>query len=263
MRRAGFASAASLLVAVVAAAQQPAPPAQPQSAPNQELQQHLNGWQQSMGGLVNFGAKFDLTKTDNVFKKDTFYEGSVLCMKPSLAILRIESKNNKADYEAFICDGKSVFHYDGNKKAVTQFKLNPGANADNVMIDFIGGMNAAAAQARFDITLFQVQQPNYVYLDIKPKLGKDMQEFTQARMCLLLPGNVAKLPGYLPVQVWMAKPNNDTELWKLRDHAVNDNRVNAGMFQYQPIPGWPLQQAGPPAPAPGAPPGLPPIAPKR
>jgi TIGR03009 family protein len=255
MRRLGPTLAASLLAATVAAAQPPAaqppaaqpPAAQPPAAPDPRLNAHLDGWEKAMGGLVNFSAKFDLVKTDVLFKQERAYQGSVLCMKPNLALLRIESKGNAANYEAFVCDGKSFFQYDSQKKAVYKYELNPGAGADNLMLDFLGGMKADDARKRFHISLFK-EDANYVYLEIKPRVAKDAQEFVEARMALLAPTNQAKLQPYLPVQVWMRHPNQDYEKWDFREHSINAAGVGPQLFQYQPIPGWPLQQA----PAPGA-----------
>ena len=52
----------------------------------------------------------------------------------------------------------------------------------------------------------------YIYLDIKPMLGKDKQEFQQLRLALYGPKTQF---AYLPAQVYMVKPNGETEQWKL------------------------------------------------
>lgn len=271
-----LATLAAALTAAAAVAQPPlpgppaAPPALPTQPPppppaNPRLEGHLTGWQQSMAGLNNFSAKFDLVRTDTAFKKDTHYEGSVLCMKPNLAYLQVVSKADKGDYETFLCDGRAVFKYDGPKKTVYEMRLAPGAGADNLMLDFLGGMKANDARTRFDIGLFN-EDPNYVYLDIKPRLAKDRQDFKHARLALLAPTNAAKLPAYLPKQVWLMQPNDNTEMWSLKDHVANHPGVQAAMFQFKKPDGW-KHELAPPAGPPGvpppavAPPGLPPAAP--
>lgn len=264
MRRLGPTLAALFSALAVATAQPPVPgqpplpPGQPTPPPGDDprVNAHLAGWERTMGALVNFSAEFELARTNNVFKKDRVYGGSVLCMKPNFALLRIENTANKADYEAFLSTGKSVYHYDGPKTTITEFKLNPAGGADNLMLEFLGGMKAADAQKRFKMTVVSddpTNDPNYIVLAIDPLLARDKQEFLQARLALLAPTNVAKLPAYLPATVWLQQPNGDTELWKLRKHATNSAGVDAKLFEFKgPIKGWTFQQA-PAAPPPGAP----------
>jgi TIGR03009 family protein len=260
MRRLGPTLAACLTAAAVASAQPvPGQPPPPQPAPpNPRLNLHLDGWEKTMGQLINYGAEFELTRNNPVFNKQRIYGGSVLCMKPNFALLRIENVGNKADYEAFLSNGKSVYHYDGGQKTITEFKLNPGAGADNLMLDFLGGMKAQVALQRFQISVVSddpAKDPNYIVLAIQPLLAKDKQEFVDARMALLAPTNVAKLPAYLPAVVWLKQPSGNEETWKLRNHKTNQAGVDPKLFQFTPIPGWQVQQA--PAPPPPGAPGLP------
>jgi TIGR03009 family protein len=261
MRSRGFALVALLAGVTAVAAQQPVPPVPP-GAPVQppvppaappvdaKLDAHLNGWQKNMGDLVNFRFTLELVRTDAVFKADRKYSGVVLCMKPNFAVLRLNNDGDKTgtDYEAFICDGKSVFEYNGLAKTITEWKLpapapggNPNGNGtDNIMLDFLKGMNANAAKARFELTLFK-EDANYVYLDVKPLQPKDKQEFTQLRMALYGPNT--KWP-YLPAQVYLSKPNGDTEQWKLKEPQTNIPGLTAEHFKAQPLAGWKQQQGG-------------------
>ena len=96
------------------------------------------------------------------------YSGQVLCMKPNFAILRLNNDSDKtgADYEAFICNGKAVYEYNGVAKTVTEWKLpdpktNPAGATDNLMLDFLSGMKAKDAKERFVLSLFK-EDENYV-----------------------------------------------------------------------------------------------------
>jgi len=276
MRPAGFTLAALLIGVTVVSGQQPVPPAAPggQVAPplppaappvDNKLDTHLNGWQKNMGDLANFRFVLELKRTDAVFKTDKGYNGVVLCMKPNFAVLRLNNDSDKSgtDYEAFICNGKSVFEYNGLAKTITEWKLpapTPGATGnatDNIMLDFLTGMKAKDAKARFDLTLFK-EDPNYVYLDVKPLLPKDKSEFTQLRMALYGPNT--KWP-YLPAQVFMSKPNGDTEQWKFKDPQTNIAGLTAEHFAAQKIPGWREQEGGKPAAQPMVAPGQPKLPP--
>lgn len=253
MRRLGP-TLAAFAAAVATATAQPVPgqPPVPQPAPaNPQVNSVLDGWEKTMGALVNYGAEFELQKKNPVFPTPRVYGGSVLCMKPNFAVLRIESTTNKADYEAFLSNGKSVYHYDGGKKTITEFKLNAAGAADNLMLEFLGGMKAANAQQRFQIAVVN-QDANYVVLRIQPLLARDKQEFLDARMALLAPTNVAKLPAYLPAVVWLQQPNGNEETWTLKNHKTNQTGVDPKMFEFRDIPGW-QKQVAPAPPPPGAP----------
>ena len=211
-----------------------------------------------MGGLVNFRADIDLTKKDSVFLKPRDYKGSVLCMKPNYARLRLDSTvkaepGKPADFQAFICNGAFVYEYSGLRQEVTEYKMagNPAAGGGDLMLDFLSGIKAADAKRRFDIKLFN-EDANYVYLDIKPLTQADQQEFAHVRFALYGPRTQV---AYLPAQVWLQKPSGDTELWKFSNPQTNVAGVDQKVFEYVPIQGWPLKKAPlPPPPGGGVPP---------
>ncbi|MBN9523866.1 TIGR03009 domain-containing protein [bacterium] len=241
MRLLGPVLVAFLSAAVTAGAQPPQPP--PPAPPAAALDAHLKGWEKAMGQLQNFSTTFELTRKNAVFNNERKYDGSLLWMKPTNSRLAIQGRADKADYEAFVCNAKSVFHYDGAKKTVTEFKAAPaGAGADNLLLAFLGGMTAADAKKRFQLTLKE-DSKNYVTLDVRPLLARDKQEFTHAVLALLAPTNEGRLPAYLPYEAWKQLPNGDTEVWKLRQHKADALNVTATLFEYEPVAGWKLQPA--------------------
>jgi TIGR03009 family protein len=205
------------------------------------------------GAGLGGGAGRTLTRKEPVFNKERTYSGQVLCMKPNFAILRLDNLANKDDYEAYVCNGQAIYEYNGLQKTVTEWKLNPNPGAgggDNLMLDFLSGMKSAAAKQRFQITLFK-EDAHYVYLDIKPLLPKDRQEFEQARFALFGPNT--PFP-YLPAQMYLAKPSGDTEVWKFTNPQTNIPGVEPKHFQYKPVPGFELKKPPPQAGNPGQPP---------
>src|SRR5262245_43493431 len=135
MRFVGFTMTALLVAATVALAQPAvpgAPPggavppaAPPVKAADPKLDAHLIEWEKKMAGVVNLRTEVALKRTDAVFKKDTNYGGPdsvVLCMKPNYAVLRLNNLGDptKTDYEAYICDGKAVYAYNGVQKTITK-----------------------------------------------------------------------------------------------------------------------------------------------
>jgi TIGR03009 family protein len=266
MRFAGITLAALLVAATAALAQPPvpgAPPAPPPPAPkaaDPNLDAHLVGWERKMADVKNLRTEIALKRTDAVFKKDTNYTGVVLCMKPTFAVLRLDNSGDptKTDYEAYICDGKALYAYNGVQKTVTRFTLPQNQQGvDNLMIDFLSGMKAKDVKERFDINLFKTDE-HYIYLDIKPLRPADQREFAHLRLALY--GPTTKF-AYLPAQVYMLKPSGDSELWKFTNPQIDIPGVDAKAFQYVEIKekGWKVQDAPPtaaggPVPA-GGPPG--------
>ncbi len=265
MRTAGWILMALLIGATLGVAQQPVPaqPASPVPLPTSsadpKLEAHLLEWEKKMANVVNFHTHLELKRTDALFKKDTQYTGSVLCMKPKYAILRIDrinadGKKDPLDYEAYICDGKAIYAYNGVQKTVTEIPIPHNQHGvDNLMLDFLAGMKAKDIKERFDITLFKTDE-NYIYLDIKPRRPADQREFQHLRMALFGPGPRTAAVAYLPAQVYLLKPNGDSELWTLSEQKVDVPNITPEVFKFSKVPeGWKFQQA-PPQPGPGVPP---------
>lgn len=223
------------------------PPAGQPPANAQKLNAHLDAWNKQMGGLTNFHAKFKLTRTEATFKRESKFTGSVLMMKPMFARLRLDSTTNKDDYEAFICNGKALYVYSGLQKTITEYPINPQQQAGgDLMLDLVRGMTPATATQRFQIDLFK-EDPNYVYLDIKPRLGADQQEFLHCRFALFGPNVKPPHIPYMPASAWLMKPSQDTELWEFSDLQANIPGIDEKPFQYAPIDGWPVKKAPPAA----------------
>lgn len=261
MRSAGFLFV--LIATSVVSAQPPVVPgrpvqpiAQPAAKPaDPRLDAHLDAWEKKMVNVKNVRTEIALKRTDVVFKKDTNYKGVVLCMKPNFAVLRLDNAADptKTDYEAYICDGKSLYVYEGLKKTITQITIPQNqAGVDNLMLDFLAGMKAVEAKKRFDITLFKTDE-YYIYLDVKPLRPADQREFKQLRLALYGTGPATAKYAYLPAQVFMLKPNDDTEVWKFTNTQVDVPGVDAKAFKFVPINNkdWKFQKA-PPQPVGGA-----------
>jgi TIGR03009 family protein len=258
MKSTGFALIA-LLAGVTAIHSQQLPTGIPAQPADGKLDAHLTEWEKTMSAVTNFRFELELKRIDATFKAARTYSGTILCMKPNLARLRLDYTGDKtgADYEAYICDGKAVYEYNGLGKTVTEWKLpdptKPAAGAtDNLMLDLLAGMKAKEARARFDMSLFQVNK-QLVYIDVKPVLAKDKAEFVQIRLALCAPETEW---AYLPAGVSIAKPNGDTEQWMIKKAQTNIPGIAANVFKYEKLEGYKEQQGLPPSP-PAARPGQP------
>ena len=275
MRTAGF---ALLLVSMVLTmantrvrAQQPVvpatgavPPGLPAAvaAPDQKLDAHLAGWEKRMREINNFRFDLALQRKDPaaaIFKGESNFTGSILGMKPNLARLRLDNGADPKDYEAFICDGKSVYAYNGLQKTITQHKLpdpkaSPAGETGNLILDFVSGMKAKELKDRFDLAIFK-EDADYIYLDIQPKLGKDKQDFKQLRLALYQSRH--SQIAYMPAQIFLVRPNGETEQWKMTNPLTDIKDLDRKAFDFVNLPGFRFQQAPDQSATPGVRPGQP------
>jgi TIGR03009 family protein len=237
----------------------PAQPPAPVAAVNPAalpaaLVQHLNAWEAKHKQVQNLYADCEMVKKDLTFRKDKAYTGKVMCMKPNLAWMKIEAKGNPADYEAYICDGKSVFHYDAGKKQVNEHPIpraNPNSVGDNLLIEFMSGsMSAADVIRRFDLTL-EKEEEYYVHIRVKPRLPKDLQEFESLLLVLYGPKTAHLKRDYLPAVVVLRGNNGQNEeQWTFSNPIANAGNLTREHFQFvQPPKGWDVKP-----PAAGLPP---------
>ena len=111
----------------VVVAQAPAPHEPSPRASNPAVEALLAEWERKMADVRNLRMEITLKRTDPVFRKGTNYSGSLLWMRPSFATLRLDNMDDptRVDYEAYICDGKSIFAYNGRQKTINEIKLPP------------------------------------------------------------------------------------------------------------------------------------------
>ncbi|MGL6095851.1 MAG: TIGR03009 domain-containing protein, partial [Fimbriiglobus sp.] len=209
---------------------------------------HLDAWQRVMKQTTNFYAEATMTKRHLILKdKVTAYTGTIMCLKPNLARMRIEQKppaGEKPDpnsYMAYICTGQAVFEYDGAAKQVTEFPLNGGVG-DNLLLAFISGaLTAEGIMQRFDLKLVKEDQ-HYVYLEARPRLPRDKQEF-ETMTLVLFRATVPQL-AYLPRSVVMRKSNGqEEEHWDFPQPRVNVEGIKPEHFQpVAPPKDWKVQR---------------------
>ncbi len=241
------------------------------------LAAHLAQWETVMQGATTFYTECTQRVENKVTRKTSEFTGSIMCMKPNLARMRLDKKPapgvkpSPNDYTAFICTGQSVYEYDATEKRVTEYKLRNGGVGDNLLLEFISGaLKAKDVVERFDLKLLQPTDPNYVFLAIKPRQARDKAEFETMILVLFKP-NLPKAPeqGYLPRTVVIRKNNGQEEqTWDFPLPRINvkdkDGRdaIRAEFFRPEQWPrDWKFQTAQQPsAGAPGTPTGQPRVA---
>src|SRR5262245_26097141 len=150
----------SLAALLTLPAQPPAAPANPPA--DAKLDTHLARWEKAAQGLTNFRMQHALTRTDGVFRKSREFTGSVTVMRPNLIRLRAAAKADPNDWVEFVCDGKAVYLYEGPAKTITEFRLDPKADQDTLMLALLGGTKADELKKRFRVS-FLKEDDFYVY----------------------------------------------------------------------------------------------------
>lgn len=227
---------------------QPAPAAAAPGALDPKLVIHLRGWESSMRGVEKFAVDATLTKSNLVTKREEKKSGSIWVMKPNFARMNLKrvnapgEKENPNDFEAFICTGKMLYHYDGSKKIVTEIALGANAAGNNLMLDVMSGMTAQQLVNRFDVKLLK-EDINYVYLEVKPRYPDDKSDFETMTLVLCAPTVAGR--AYMPRMVQFKKTNGqEVESWDFPDPKVNPQGMKETDFTYQAPPkDWRVERA--------------------
>jgi len=228
-------------------------PRLPADSVDPRLRSHLEQWEKMLQGTTNFYAECTRIRKHLILNKTTEFTGSMICLKPNLARMRIQRKDKPEEYVAYICNGQAVYEYDGGLKVLTEYKLHHGGVGDNLLLSFMSGtMTANDILNRFDLKILK-EDSHYLYLEIRPRTPRDKQEFETMTLVLFQPS----VPGlaYLPRAVVMRMSNGqEEERWDFPRPAVNVQGVKVQDFQpVQPPKDWKIQQAQqtpPPPPEP-------------
>src|SRR5207237_271676 len=102
---------------------------------------------------------------------------------------------------------------------------------DNLLLEFMSGaMTAADVAQRFEMKLVKEDQ-FYIYLEVKPTLPKDQQEFDSLILVLFNAG--VKGLDYLPAKVRMTRGNNqEVEEWTFKQPMPNAAGIKKEDFKY-------------------------------
>jgi TIGR03009 family protein len=243
------------VVLLLAVAQPPdpkavlAPPAAAPAAIDPAVVAHLQAWEAKHKTLTSLNCEVEEKKIDRLKKRERSFTGSVMCMKPNLAWMNVKSTTEPNFYQAYISDGNSVFEYESGEKTVTEHKIaKANGVGDNLLIEFMSGsMTAQQALQRFDIRLEKAEQ-HYVYLQILPRLPKDLQDFSKVRLVLYTDALKPQGWEYLPAAAVITSPTEQfEEQWTFKNPTLNHPNIKPDLFKFKdPGPGW-TRKLGPSA----------------
>lgn len=276
MRRFGLMISGFLAAAPFAAAQQPMGLARPDTLPGAgragaaivpvaavalppALQAHLTAWEKKSASVGTYYAECDYVRKNVLLRKETTFTGTMMCMKPNLARMRIDNKADKTDFLSYIADGKAVYEYAGKEKVIRQYPIPPGGKGgvgDNLLMEFMSGsMSADDVKTRFDLKL-EKEEDFYTHIKIAPKLERDKQEFESMLLVLYSAKLADRKWDYLPAVVVIAKKKDEIDQWTFKEPKINNEGIKKEHFVAM-MPrkedGWEFKQmgaapkAGPPA----------------
>jgi TIGR03009 family protein len=203
-----MALAGLLVLGTLARAQQPQPPAGP--APNSaHLDEILKQWEGRMKSIDSLAAEVVRDKEDRQFRIKERYVGTARYMKPDLALLDLHNEKRPESRETFICTGTSIYEFNQAGKEIRIHDLpppKPGQVAEDNFLAFLFGMKAEEARKRYDITLFQEEDPNYIKFRILPRFPADKADFQVAYLALLK-------SNFLPRTIMFVEPNGNQTRW--------------------------------------------------
>ena len=175
-------------------ASQQAPPAPFSLTPQQQAQLDwvLNRWEQHGSRVKTFESGFTRFEYDGIFNSDPnsarFVDtGELKYVAPDKGMFRI---NTDARKERWICDGKSIFEYDYQKKQVVEYNLPPELQGRAIAEGPMPFFFAAKAQQLRDRYFLRVVTPQavkgQVWLEAHPRFQGDAANFRQATLILTL-----------------------------------------------------------------------------
>jgi len=217
-----------LAFAAGSTAQQANPKPPPTGTPEQ-LAAHLAQWEREMAAVKSISADCKRTDVNRVRNDRVELSGVIKCLKveaagktDKLALLDLKRKDNPELFEKYIFTGEILYRFAPATKTIFVHKLRGMGGNDN-FLDILFQLKAETMKQRYDMTLVMPDDPNYIYLDLKPKLEADKAEFQRARLVLYK-------KNYLPAQLWFEEPNGDHHTWELTKVTANDPAVKAAEF---------------------------------
>ena len=269
-----------LLLAAPAAVGQAPPPAggaapQPQQRQmDPQLWGHLQAWEGVMKGANNFvSEKGTKVETNELLKSHKTCEATIWCLKPNMARMRLDrlpppgQPADPSDFNTYICNGRSVFEYEGLTRTMTEYPLGPnGGIGDNLLLEFMSGsITARQAAERFGIEWVNQNDPTYLILELTPLEKKDQAEFEKMTLVLVRPGLAPPLNtlAYLPrMAKLMKETNNKSETWDFPAPMLNAAKAGgkpispADFQKVEPGKDWRVKKNAP------QPPAMPPAGPR-
>ncbi len=203
-------------VRIAAVGQQPAAPTLPRApfpplneAQKKYLDDILGYWQFSSNKIENYRCQFQRWEYDPVFgPKDTFKtysQGEIRYQSPDKGLFKVEkivhytpprAQGEQPQYverpdvsgEHWICDGKSIFEFDYQKKRLVERELPPEMQGKGIVdgpLPFLFGADAEKIKARFWVHVITPAEAKGEYwLEAFPKSREDAANYKMVHVII-------------------------------------------------------------------------------
>lgn len=236
--------------------QPPPPPFTLSQQEQAELDAALADWEQKSKAIRTFNCKLrkldynvtmrlpPLKKTDDPNGPTDQENGEINFAAPDKGAYHIEGDSP----EKWICDGRSIFSYDYQKKVVTEYPLPPQLQGKAIAdgpLPFIFGASAEKLKQRYYLRIIHNapgSAPGQLWLQALPKYQQDAANFSRARLIL---NDADKLP----VALELTMPNGRDRTVHMFDKPVVNNvfDILQGTFFVVNVPfGWSKKVEAPP-----------------
>ncbi len=223
----------------------------------------LQRWEQATVKVKTFECRFTRFEYDAVFGSGTtptfIDQGEIKYVAPDKGLFRVSQPPNVSEprAEQWICDGKSIYEFDYQKKQLIEYQLPPEEQNRPIgegPIPFLFGARGDQLRQRYFLRV--VTPPSargQIWLEAWPKWQSDAANFQRATIILTM-------EDMLPFAMEMIQPNGKNRtVFRFQDPRVNAKNLldPLGLFEESWLrprtpPGWtrvvkeaPIAQAAP------------------
>ncbi len=185
----------------------------------------LNDWEKRNKQIHLLESKFFRWKYDSVFggnQPPAPEEGILKFAAPDKGLMKIEAKDPKQS-EQWLCDGKSIFHWDYSASVVTEYVMPPelqGKGIGDGPLPFVFGVEAQKLKQRYFMRIITPPNvQNEVWLEAYPRFQQQAAEFSKVQVILQIAGGTKAL---LPYAIQIYEPNGkDRKVYQLQNPSIN------------------------------------------
>jgi TIGR03009 family protein len=198
---------------------------------NAALDRHLDQWKQKATAVESLVGPCLRTDVDKTYQTNRRYEGTIQFLKPDKAILELKSKKQPQIAEKYVWIDSSFYEVVPVRKVIVVYEVaTTGLGEVDLLISLFFGAKLENLKKRYDLKLSR-EEPEYVYIDILPKLLEDKASFARVQLVL------AKST-YLTRRVWVEQPNGNEVTWEFPKTKKNGHVDRTQFVVPQPPPGW-------------------------
>lgn len=201
----------------------PRPPFVLSPEQQQQVDWVLARWEQQNAGVKTFECEFTRFEYDAVFgpagKPKFIDKGRMWYAAPDKG--RFEVGGQRA--EKWICDGKSVYEYNFQKRQLIQYDLPPEMRGQSIAdgpLPFLFGAKAESLKKRFFLRLIEppAGAQGQIWLEARPATAQGLANFQKAEMIL-------SADGMRPWALNLELPNGNRTAYRFTDPKVNANNL--------------------------------------